>query len=89
MNHSNGPWHIEIRETYARIYDGINNTLFKFYRSIPHQCDDPACPGNIIRQKLELFNELVECFERVIEDRVYSGMPSDLIDRAHTLQETM
>ena len=112
MNHLNGPWHIEIRETYARIYDGINNTLFKFYRnpkwtdnqwkkeiddltlmsharSIPHQCDDPACPGNIIRQKLELFNELVECLECVIEDRVYSGMPSDLIDRAHTLQETM
>ena len=56
---------------------------------VSHQCDDPACPGNIIRQKLELFNELVECLECVIEDRVYSGMPSDLIDRAHTLQETM
>lgn len=54
---------------------------------VPHQCDDPACPGNINRQKLELFDELVNCLECVIEDKVYSGMPSDLIDRAHTLQD--
>ena len=26
----------------------------------PHTCDDPACPGNINRQKLEMFDEMSE-----------------------------
>ena len=26
----------------------------------PHTCDDPACPGNINRQKLEMFDEMFE-----------------------------
>lgn len=29
---------------------------------VSHQCDDPACPGNINKQKLELFDRLMKAY---------------------------
>ena len=34
------------------------------YKEVPHYCDDPKCPGNINRQKLEIFQELVKIMDK-------------------------
>ena len=30
----------------------------------PHECDDPKCPGNVNRRKLEAFDEMLEALMR-------------------------
>jgi len=56
----------------------------------PHTCDDPACPGNINRQKLEMFDEM---FELLIQIDLWGMCPRkkiasiNLIGRAKKIQE--
>lgn len=34
-------------------------------RQVPHECDDPGCPGNITRKKLKALSELLEASAKV------------------------
>lgn len=40
-------------------------TLLARVLEIPHECDDPLCPGNINRQKMNLFNAMLAILERI------------------------
>ena len=38
----------------------FDKKLMNNYGAVPHHCNDPKCPGNINRQKLELFDDMVK-----------------------------
>ena len=42
-------------------HDNFNNVseLRECALEVPHECDDPNCQGNINRQKLEMFDEML------------------------------
>ena len=62
----------------------------------PHHCDDPKCPGNITRRKLEAFEEMRQALAALLllDARMhylaeFSYMPQDsvaIIDARATLQ---
>lgn len=41
----------------------VNGKLVAVANHAPHLCADPACPGNLNRQKLELWGEMREALE--------------------------
>lgn len=52
------------------IFDGTasaynNAILIALAPTAPHECDDPECPGNVNRRKLEAFDGLLTQFERI------------------------
>lgn len=51
----------------------------------PHECDDPKCPGNINRQKLELYDEMVKALQEIYEDWNLSIIKS-ILDRVEALK---
>lgn len=46
--------------TPPRIKANTNAQLISLAPSSPHECDDPKCPGNVNRVKLEMFDEIVD-----------------------------
>ena len=59
----------------------------------PHTCDDPACPGNINRQKLEMFDEMykfIQAFSILVSAWEYPSLHEesiDIVNRAKEIQE--
>ena len=49
----NSSWNMTIR-------GNGNAELLALAPTAPHQCNNPKCPGNINRQKLELFDDMVK-----------------------------
>lgn len=41
----------------------FDQPLVDRWREVPHDCDDPECPGNVNRQRLEAFEDMREALE--------------------------
>ena len=68
----------------------------KANREAPHECDDPKCPGNINRQIIEMFPEIIlklELLASALRDEGKwtnaVGMIDEMVARARALQEAM
>ena len=65
-----------------------NAELIALAPTAPHTCSDPTCPGNINRQKLELWGELVEAIYNLLDARGYRAedearqLAKDVVTRA-------
>lgn len=111
IKHTPGPWKtqeygychvgkniVTENETIAKsTFDG-NADLITIAPSTPHECDDPRCPGNINRQKLEMFDELigrltVYCYSCAYVkngcNQQETCITNSLIERARALQEAV
>ena len=86
------PWCI------ADLYDGQpgeagDALLLEHIAEVPHECDDPKCPGNINRQKLEMFDEMLSALRETRNAMQIAGSVNTcnrldaIITRARALQE--
>lgn len=63
------------------------------YMEVPHECDDPKCPGNINRQKLEMFDEMLSTLRETRKAMQIAGGDltcvrlDGIITRARALRE--
>lgn len=68
--------------------------LLAHIAEVPHECDDPKCPGNINRQKLEMFDEMLSALRETRNAMQIAGSEltcnrlDSIITRARALQET-
>lgn len=59
---------------------------------VPHECDDPECPGNINRQKLAMFDEMIirlKICEEILRDEMYyqsANNVQEIIERAEAIK---
>lgn len=60
----NYPWYICHVASGQPGGDGDDAALLSLAPTAPHFCEDPKCPGNINRQKLGLFHEMIEFIKR-------------------------
>ena len=62
---------------------------------VPHECDDPKCPGNINRQKLEMFDEMYDAMGWMRKAMQIAGSEltcnkiDSILTRASALQEVL
>ena len=86
------PWCI------ADLYSGQpgetgDRELLGMIASAPHECDDPKCPGNINRQKLEMFDEMLSALRETRKAMQITGGDltcarlDGIITRARALRE--
>lgn len=54
-----------------------NMQLIQNAHTAPHECDDPKCPGNVNRLKLEAFPDLLEACKAVAIDIDCHGIIDD------------
>ena len=60
---------------------------------VPHECDEPKCPGNINRQKLTMFAEMLDALRSTRKAMQIAGCEriciriDSVITRARALQE--
>lgn len=54
--------------------------------NVPHECDDPKCPGNINRQKLALYDEMERVLHETLKHGVCSHDIKEILDRVEALK---
>lgn len=76
---------IPVKMTSVNIHTCLRGT-------VPHECDDPKCPGNVNRQIIEMYPELVDrlrdlCFVMPCGHDCQICPSKILLERASALQE--
>ena len=65
MKHTKGPWHWHNEKTYNLAGKGSFEDLIFLAPTAPHTCDDPTCPGDINRRKLEAAEEIARALQTI------------------------
>ena len=84
IKHTPGPWNTS--PYVANDCTMANAELIALAPTAPHECDDPKCPGNINRKRLELYHDFVEACLTCNNMEDGYGLIAGFMDKAEEIE---